>query len=175
MTAETGRGPAAPEERGGLTRSPWISRGIALGALVAAAIMPLFFDSGGSFVEDCTVALAYVVMALGLNIVVGFAGLLDLGYVAFFAVGAYTIGWFASGFYAQAGGGTGIHIGVGGNAAALPGVHLNFLLVVVIAVVLTITTIASLVKVRRDPSARAHAGSLRARPPDRGTRPAPPR
>jgi tellurite resistance protein TerC len=45
----------------------------------------------------------------------------------------------------------------------------------VIAVVLTVTTIASLVKVRRDPSARAHAGSLRARPPDRGTRPAPPR
>ena len=36
------------------------------------------------------IALAYVVMALGLNVVVGFAGLLDLGYVAFFALGAYT-------------------------------------------------------------------------------------
>ncbi len=35
-------------------------------------------------------------MALGLNVVVGFAGLLDLGYVAFFAIGAYTIGWFGS-------------------------------------------------------------------------------
>ena len=45
---------------------------------------------------------------------------------------------------------------------------------VVIGVVLTITTIASLVKVRRDPSARAHAGSLRAHPPDDGVRPAPP-
>ena len=45
--------------------------------------------------EDATIALAYVVMALGLNIVVGFAGLLDLGYVAFYAIGAYTIGWFA--------------------------------------------------------------------------------
>lgn len=43
-----------------------------------------------------------------------------------------------------------------------------------IAVVLTITTIASLVKVRRDPSARAHAGSLRAHPPDDGARHEPP-
>ena len=48
--------------------------------------------------DDAVTALAYVVMALGLNIVVGFAGLLDLGYVAFFAIGAYTIGWLASGF-----------------------------------------------------------------------------
>ena len=45
---------------------------------------------------------------------------------------------------------------------------------VVIGVVLTITTIASLVKVRRDPSARAHAGSLRAQPRDSGARPSPP-
>ncbi len=35
-------------------------------------------------------------LALGLNIVVGYAGLLDLGYVAFFALGAYTLGWFGS-------------------------------------------------------------------------------
>ena len=35
-------------------------------------------------------------LALGLNIVVGYAGLLDLGYVAFFALGAYAVGWFAS-------------------------------------------------------------------------------
>jgi len=41
-----------------------------------------------------------VVMALGLNIVVGFAGLLDLGYVAFYAFGAYTIGWFGSDHFA---------------------------------------------------------------------------
>ena len=41
-------------------------------------------------------------MALGLNIVVGFAGLLDLGYVAFFAIGAYCVGWFGSSFYAHA-------------------------------------------------------------------------
>src|SRR4029078_6471432 len=39
---------------------------------------------------------------LGLNIVVGFAGLLDLGYVAFYAIGAYCMGWFASGFFYKA-------------------------------------------------------------------------
>ncbi len=44
------------------------------------------------------IALAYVVMALGLNVVVGFAGLLDLGYVAFYALGAYAVGWFGSDF-----------------------------------------------------------------------------
>ena len=38
-------------------------------------------------------------LALGLNIVVGYAGLLDLGYVAFFAIGAYAVGWLASGFF----------------------------------------------------------------------------
>src|SRR5262249_44022737 len=42
------------------------------------------------------VMVAFTMMALGLNIVVGYAGLLDLGYVAFYAVGAYTAGWFAS-------------------------------------------------------------------------------
>ena len=37
----------------------------------------------------------YIMLALGLNIVVGFAGLLDLGFVAFYALGAYVCGWFA--------------------------------------------------------------------------------
>ncbi len=80
-------------------------------------------------------ALAYVVMALGLNIVVGFAGLLDLGYVAFFAIGAYTMGWFGSGFLSKVGHGKGIHILVTGLAAQLPGLHVNFIIVLVIAVI----------------------------------------
>jgi branched-chain amino acid transport system permease protein len=47
--------------------------------------------------QDVIISMGvYVMLALGLNIVVGFAGLLDLGYVAFFALGAYTVGWFAS-------------------------------------------------------------------------------
>ena len=45
--------------------------------------------------------LIFVMMAIGLNIVVGYAGLLDLGYVAFYAIGAYTAAWFASPHFAQ--------------------------------------------------------------------------
>jgi branched-chain amino acid transport system permease protein len=63
--------------------------GIAL-ALVFLAIAPFAFGQYGTVI--LTNALLYVVLALGLNIVVGYAGLLDLGYAAFFAVGAYTVG-----------------------------------------------------------------------------------
>ncbi|WP_075257708.1 high-affinity branched-chain amino acid ABC transporter permease LivM [Herbaspirillum camelliae] len=56
--------------------------------LMAALVWP-FFGSRG-YVDVMTLALIYVVLGLGLNIVVGFAGLLDLGYVGFYAVGAYT-------------------------------------------------------------------------------------
>ena len=62
-------------------------------------------------------------MALGLNIVVGFAGLLDLGYVAFYAFGAYTMGWFASDHFAAINGEKGIHVLAGefvSNAARHP-------------------------------------------------------
>lgn len=51
---------------------------------------------GNSWVRIIDIALLYIMLALGLNIVVGFAGLLDLGYIAFFAVGAYLTGLFAS-------------------------------------------------------------------------------
>ena len=46
--------------------------------------------------EDCNFSLLYVMLALGLNIVIGFAGLLDLGYVAFYAVGAYLFALLSS-------------------------------------------------------------------------------
>ena len=96
---------------------------------VAAFLLPFFFDNGDDVHADCTQALAYIVMALGLNIVVGFAGLLDLGYVAFFAIGAYTAGWFGSGFFSNVGDGKGIHILVGGlRRRSCPGIHVNFLL-----------------------------------------------
>jgi branched-chain amino acid transport system permease protein len=51
---------------------------------------------GNSWVRIIDIALLYIMLAIGLNIVVGFAGLLDLGYIAFFAVGAYLTGIFAS-------------------------------------------------------------------------------
>jgi branched-chain amino acid transport system permease protein len=105
--------------------------------LIVVAALPLAFGTGSGFIGTATLALAYTVMALGLNIIVGFAGLLDLGYVAFFAIGAYTIGWLASGFFAFVGHEKGIHIAVSGFASKLPGIHMNFLLILVAAVILT--------------------------------------
>ena len=57
--------------------------------IVAAAVIWPFF-AGRSNVDIATLVLIYVMLGLGLNIVVGFAGLLDLGFVGFYAVGAYT-------------------------------------------------------------------------------------
>jgi branched-chain amino acid transport system permease protein len=60
-------------------------------------VLPLVLQSAGNFwVRIADTALLYVLLALGLNIVVGYAGLLDLGYVAFFAIGAYMYGLMAS-------------------------------------------------------------------------------
>jgi branched-chain amino acid transport system permease protein len=105
----------------------------ALALLAATALLPFFYSEGSSFIDDAVIALAFVVSALGLNIVVGFAGLLDLGYVAFYAIGAYTMGWFGSSFFAGADGGEGVHAFVSGNVSALPGFHLNFVLILIIA------------------------------------------
>jgi len=103
--------------------------------LLAVALFPLFRPPLDGFMDDCILALAYVVMALGLNLVVGFAGLLDLGYVAFYALGAMAVGWWASDFYTGVGGEDGIHIGVSGFAATLPGIHINFLLILIGAII----------------------------------------
>jgi branched-chain amino acid transport system permease protein len=60
-------------------------------------VLPLVLQFMGNFwVRIADMALLYVLLALGLNIVVGFAGLLDLGFVAFFAIGAYLYGLMAS-------------------------------------------------------------------------------
>ncbi|VWX57083.1 leucine/isoleucine/valine transporter subunit; membrane component of ABC superfamily [Burkholderiales bacterium 8X] len=59
-------------------------------AAVGLLVLPLLLQSAGNaWVRIADIALLYVLLALGLNIVVGYAGLLDLGYVAFFAIGAY--------------------------------------------------------------------------------------
>jgi branched-chain amino acid transport system permease protein len=104
--------------------------------LVVAILFPLFYDPLSGFLDATTTALAYVVMALGLNIVVGFAGLLDLGYVAFFAIGAYTMGWLGSGFYSTVNHGKGIHVLTSTFASHLPGIHINFILVLIAAVII---------------------------------------
>ena len=74
------------------------------------------------------VILAFTVMGLGLNFVVGYAGLLDLGYVAFFASGSYVAGWLASQQFA------GVTISLGGTAAkGTPGIHITPWLVILAA------------------------------------------
>jgi len=83
--------------------------------------------------HDTVTILVFVMMAVGLNVVVGYAGLLDLGYVAFYAIGAYTAGWLASGQFTQ------IHfhfgaIGVGSNE---PGIHISVWMVLLIAGIVT--------------------------------------
>ncbi len=61
-----------------------------LAALMTLLVLPLFLQGvGDHWVRIADTCLLYVMMALGMNIVVGYAGLLDLGYVAFYAVGAY--------------------------------------------------------------------------------------
>jgi branched-chain amino acid transport system permease protein len=115
-------------------RGRWV---LPLVALMGVALYPIFADPLSGTMGDVIVALAYVVMALGLNIVVGFAGLLDLGYVAFYALGALATGWYASDFLTGAGGAKGIHIGVSSFAGSLPGIHLNFLLIIIAAIILT--------------------------------------
>ncbi len=64
--------------------------------------LPLLLQSqGNAWVRIADIALLYVLLALGLNIVVGYAGLLDLGYVAFFAVGAYLFALMGSGHLSE--------------------------------------------------------------------------
>ena len=77
--------------------------------------------------------LVFVMMAVGLNIVVGYAGLLDLGYVAFYATGAYTAAWFASLQFPH-------RTGISARSAStrdLPGIHVSIWLLLPLAGVFT--------------------------------------
>jgi branched-chain amino acid transport system permease protein len=72
----------------------WVGFGLVALALVALPFV--LAHAGTAWVRIANFALLYVLLALGLNIVVGFAGLLDLGYIAFYAVGAYVYALLAS-------------------------------------------------------------------------------
>lgn len=108
-----------------------------IGAVLLVLVIP-FATSGGSshesYMEVATQCGIYIAMALGLNIVVGFAGLLDLGFVAFFAVGAYTYAIFSTpqatnfikaGWLPLSGSYFWLFIFIGGFMAALFGVLLG--------------------------------------------------
>ena len=81
-------------EKSGLSTRNLI--GIALIGIVLAVLPFVIGMAGQSWVRILNFALLYVMLSLGLNIVVGFAGLLDLGYIAFYAVGAYAWAMLAS-------------------------------------------------------------------------------
>jgi branched-chain amino acid transport system permease protein len=84
-------------------------------------------------VGSAVTILVFVVMAVGLNVVVGYAGLLDLGYVAFYAIGAYTAGWLASGQFEQ----VRFHLGSVGISRDVQGIHISVWLVLLIAGLIT--------------------------------------
>jgi branched-chain amino acid transport system permease protein len=128
---------AMPADVRAMPRAP--RRMYAAAGLGAAASLPLFVGEASSAMETMVLAAAYAIMALGLNVVVGFAGLLDLGYVAFFAIGAHVAAHFGSAFWANVAGGNGIAVFVGEPAASMPGIHLNFLIILVLAVIATTT------------------------------------
>lgn len=115
---------------------PWWNKALAATAIMIGVVLPFAFSHASNFMDATIKALALAVMALGLNIVVGFAGLLDLGYVAFYAIGSYAAGWFGSGFFFK------YHVSFGVAPqhfpAGLPhlptmGIHLNFALIMIIA------------------------------------------
>ncbi|HZQ16125.1 MAG TPA: branched-chain amino acid ABC transporter permease [Gaiellaceae bacterium] len=110
-------------------------------ALVLAVLYP-FYQSGmftmplfGVFPDVATgvYMLVFVMMAVGLNIVVGYAGLLDLGYVAFYATGAYTAAWFASLQFPH----VTWHLGAIGIDPNLPGIHVTIWALLLLAGVIT--------------------------------------
>ncbi|MDD4964070.1 MAG: ABC transporter ATP-binding protein [Gallionella sp.] len=90
-------------------------------------LLPFITDAalGRGWVRIADFSMLYIMLALGLNIVVGYAGLLDLGYIAFFAVGAYT--------YALAGS---PHLALAFPAIFPDGVHLPFWLVLPLGAIL---------------------------------------
>jgi len=105
----------------------WWNRALAGALIVVGIVLPFFFPPDSGFMNGTIIAVTYAVMSLGLNVVVGFAGLLDLGYVAFYALGAYSLGWFGSDFFFK----LRVHVLVSPVASTLQGVHLNFVLILI--------------------------------------------
>jgi branched-chain amino acid transport system permease protein len=114
---------------------------IPLAFLALAVTFPYYADSMftipilGAFPSTSTgvVMLIYIMMALGLNVVVGYAGLLDLGYVAFYALGAYTCAALASPQFGR----STIEFGAIGVDKTIGGIHISIWLLLVVAGIFT--------------------------------------
>ena len=123
------------------TGGPGRTYAVIAGLVVLGVIYPTIVDSLqtlpliGDFIprtDSMVVMIVFTMMAVGLNVVVGYAGLLDLGYVAFYAAGAYTAGWLASGQFEQ----VNIHFLSTAPSDAV-GIHISMWLVLVVAGVFT--------------------------------------
>jgi branched-chain amino acid transport system permease protein len=109
--------------------------GLPAGLILVAFLFPLIngvLDTNLMF--PVIIVAVYVMLALGLNIVVGFAGLLDLGFVAFYALGAYVVGWLASTHF------SGVSFSLfsalpaqGVSGRELPGIHVSFWILLIAA------------------------------------------
>ena len=112
--------PSGSGQLGNFLTLPSTQRWIILAMVMVALVWPFFASRGA--VDIATLILIYVMLGLGLNIVVGLAGLLDLGYVGFYAVGAYSYAilahYFGLGFW--------ICLPLAGMMAALFGFLLGF-------------------------------------------------
>jgi branched-chain amino acid transport system permease protein len=116
----------------------WRTWVLPVGVIAVALLYPNYFETLqdspviGDFIpslDSMVVMIVFTMMAVGLNIVVGYAGLLDLGYVAFYAAGAYVAAWFASQQFEQ----WTFHLGSVGISRELSGIHLTVWLVLIIA------------------------------------------
>jgi branched-chain amino acid transport system permease protein len=117
-----------------LPRGKWVVPLAILGAAVAYPYyntnlpeVPIFGPAPQ--ISTMVVMMIFTMMALGLNFVVGYAGLLDLGYVAFYAMGAYVAGWFASNQFAH----QHLNVGAVGLYQGWSGFHISIWLVLLIA------------------------------------------
>ena len=123
--------------------SPIRRFGPAIVVLIVAVLYPYYLSSlptGNvpliySFpsVRSAVTIIVFTMMAVGLNVVVGYCGLLDLGYVAFYAIGAYSAGWLASGQFEQ----VKFHFGSVGVTHDARGIHISIWLVLILAAMLT--------------------------------------
>ena len=101
--------------------------------IVIAFVFPIVDESFDLLlIYPVIIITVYIMLALGLNIVVGFAGLLDLGFVAFYALGAYVVGWFASSQFKQ------VSFSFGTAASSLTGeplqgIHISFWFLLILA------------------------------------------
>jgi branched-chain amino acid transport system permease protein len=116
---------------------------LTLALVIVAVLYPTYVESLqetpliGAYMPgtgSMVVMIVFTMMAIGLNIVVGYAGLLDLGYVAFYAAGAYVAAWLASLQFEQ----VTFHFGSVGIREDLPGIHISIWAVLLLAGLFTL-------------------------------------